>query len=596
MNNLNKVEIIAEIANAHQGDYKQAIEIAQRAIKSKADSIKFQIYFADELLVKTHSRFSHFEKQAFNKEQWTEIFVSLKETNIKVYTDIFGFKALELSKKMGVNCVKIHSSDLSNIPLVSLAAQESSKIFLSVGGATFKEINEAISAVVKNNSNIEIVLLYGYQVYPTPLEETNLNRIKILHNYYNTYAKIGYMDHVDAENKYSKILPLLALPYGVAYVEKHITLDRSLKGVDYYSSLEPSEFEDFVNEVRLVERILGNDNYMSESEIKYREQTKKKWVFKEDLSSGNVLDDNSLVMKRSENLKYTLSYELWKNRKLINFQVKENEIKNSDVVHKKLAVVVARLKSSRLTRKALKQINDETSIEHLVNRLLLAKKMGIIDNIAFCTTTNSEDDELIKVVEREGIATFRGDELNVLNRMMVAINKFTDHDIILRVTGDDILVDPDYMKRTIDYHLENNYDYTDAKSLPSGTEVEVFNRELLQLINDFATDRSGTEYLTNYVTDNKEQFKIGSFPFQNTFKDKLRLTMDTEEDYIMIRELLEYFEKKGKKYSYSIDDIYNYFIENPDKIINKNIIQHSIPPKYSTALDWEKHLQNILNG
>ena len=64
-----KIEIIAEIANAHQGDYKKALKIAQKACQANADSIKFQIYFAEELLTKNHSRYHHFKKQSFSKNQ-----------------------------------------------------------------------------------------------------------------------------------------------------------------------------------------------------------------------------------------------------------------------------------------------------------------------------------------------------------------------------------------------------------------------------------------------------------------------------------------------------------------------------------------------
>ena len=72
---------------------------------------------------------------------------------------------------------------------------------------------------------------------------------------------------------------------------------------------------------------------------------------------------------------------------------------------------------------------------------------------------------------------YRGETENVLKRMSLAFNSHLDYDIILRITGDDLLIDPEYLEKGICYHKENNLDYTDCKSLPSGTEVEVIGHK-----------------------------------------------------------------------------------------------------------------------
>ena len=95
---------------------------------------------------------------------------------------------------------------------------------------------------------------------------------------------MGYSDHIDAENKFSTILPLLTIPLGVTYIEKHITFDRMLKGVDYYSSFEPKELKQFVEDVRLVEKSIGSlDFQFSKAEINYRNTVKKSWTITENL-------------------------------------------------------------------------------------------------------------------------------------------------------------------------------------------------------------------------------------------------------------------------------------------------------------------------
>ena len=101
------IKIIAEVANAHQGNYKTAIKLANDAFLNGADAVKFQIYFADELLVKSHTRYNHFLKQSFSVGEWKKIFKSQK--NRKIYCDIFGLKALKLAINNNVHGVKIHS-------------------------------------------------------------------------------------------------------------------------------------------------------------------------------------------------------------------------------------------------------------------------------------------------------------------------------------------------------------------------------------------------------------------------------------------------------------------------------------------------------
>ena len=83
-------------------------------------------------------------------------------------------------------------------------------------------------------------------------------------------------------------------------------------------------------------------------------------------------------------------------------------------------------------------------------------------------------------------------------------------DQILRITGDDILTDKYYVEKTINTHLKNNSDYTDCKNIPSGTEIEVFSVKTIRNLYENLVDSSGTEYLTNYIIENKDQFSISS--------------------------------------------------------------------------------------
>ena len=112
------VEIIAEIANAHQGNTSTALKLVKAAKNSGANAVKFQIYFADDFISKDHSRYDHFKKQSFSIDQWKKLINQTKKIGLKIYCDVLGEQAFELAKSFNVDGYKIHSTDISNIKLL----------------------------------------------------------------------------------------------------------------------------------------------------------------------------------------------------------------------------------------------------------------------------------------------------------------------------------------------------------------------------------------------------------------------------------------------------------------------------------------------
>ena len=96
---LAKPKVIAEVANTHQGDIKVLYKMIKSLSKTSTDFIKFQIYSANELLVKSHKRYEHFKGQSFSKKEWGEILDYSKKNKLKVIADVFGFTSLELCKE-----------------------------------------------------------------------------------------------------------------------------------------------------------------------------------------------------------------------------------------------------------------------------------------------------------------------------------------------------------------------------------------------------------------------------------------------------------------------------------------------------------------
>ena len=565
------LEIIAEVANSHQGKIELVNKIIKEFYYQGARSIKFQIYFAEDFLTKDHERFLHFKKQSFSQKQWIKIINLTRKVGYEnIYADVLGEKAFMVAKKIKVDGYKVHSTDLTNDLLLKKLSKEKKKIFLSVGGAKITEIYHAIK-YFKNKMN-KPILMHGFQSYPTKIEDTNLNNLKKLKNYFGNSCKYGFQDHISGNSKFNLYLSLVSIGYEIGYLEKHVTLNRKKKGIDYYSSLEPKEFKNFIQIInKSLEGINIHKSGFSDSEDKYRKTTKKFWILKKKLKKNSKITLQNLEFKRINNqFKEPLLLKEIIGKKINKDLPEKTIICNKHFKYKICATIVARYNSHRLPGKAAIKIANIPLIEFLFSRI---KKSKLIDKIIFCTTKNKSDDLLVNIAKKNKISVFRGNEKNVLGRILDATKKI-NFDIIIRITGDDILVDIDYMDQAIDFHLENNLDYTDHKKLPSGTETEVFNRKILDFINKNAIDNSGTEYLTFYINNNEQYFRTGSAPVQSKHQKKIRLTIDNKKDLKFVKPFLEKMKKKRKIENFNIDDIFAFYEKktNTQKNTLKKII------------------------
>ena len=576
------IEVIAEIANSHQGKPSKAYELALAFWKAGASAIKFQIYFAEELLSSNHSRYKHFEEQSFNVKTWNQILRKLKKKKIKIYCDIFGEKAFKVATQNKVDGFKIHSSDLNNSLVLNKLLDNKKKYFLSTGGSTLKEIAYALKILNKNK--IKPVLLHGFQSYPTDIIDCNLNRLKTYKKIFKNKCELGYQDHTSGDDPMNFIIPQIALGYGVKYIEKHVTFSRKKKGVDYYSSIEPKEFRKFISIVKKSFLSTGSDliNF-SDNEKKYRKEMKKIWHAKTKIKENQLITKKNIIMKRPATTSVCpYPIENFLGKKLKKEISPDTPITKDLFTNKIVATIVVRSKSQRLPNKALKKICKINTIEHLINRV---KKSKEIKQIILCTTKSREDRIFKKIAQKNKINFFAGDDKDVLKRMLQAL-KNTHANTVIRITGDDILIDPFYADLTINHHLCNNLDYTNNKALPSGMEVEVFDIKTLEQIYDLAFDTSGSEYLTFYINRYKDQFNTDSIKIKKKVSRYLKLTLDTKKDFNLIKNFLENMNKKNKISSYNLDDVLKFYKLNKSKFINNKKKIKGID--INTKFDWKK--------
>ena len=220
-----------------------------------------------------------------------------------------------------------------------------------------------------------------------------------------------------------------------------------------------------------------------------------------------------------------------------------------------LAIIQARLGSTRLPGKVLKKILGKTVLEHIIERLSYAKK---IDQLIIATSSLSENDQIADLAKQKGISCFRGDEDDVLNRFYRAALQYKG-DIVVRITGDCPLVDPFVVDKIIDYHLSHGGDYTSntiKRTFPRGIVAEVFTFDVLKRLCQMELNPAYREHVTQYILHNPENFKINSFTQEEIpFDTNWRWVLDTQEDFEFIQNIFSQLYRKG--HLFRIEDIFN---------------------------------------
>ena len=243
------------------------------------------------------------------------------------------------------------------------------------------------------------------------------------------------------------------------------------------------------------------------------------------------------------------------------------------------AIIQARMSSTRLPGKILKTLpydSNITALEQVIRRMKRSKQIG---EIIIATTTEKEDNEIVKIADKEGVRWFRGSENDLLARYHFALEE-TELDVIVAVTSDCPCIDAEIVDLVIEKHLSETADFTAnwlTRTFPRGLEVEVFSFAALERSFHEAQSDLDKEHIPRYIsTTNPGSFRIAQVcaPEELTAPD-IRITLDTENDYALLCMLFDHF--------YSSDpfffarEIVTLFREKPWlKLINKNSLQKKV--------------------
>ena len=307
--------LIAEIGvNYYDIATKEGItplEAAKEMIKAAKDAgvhaVKFQTYKAGTLAAKaspsywdtteepTTSQYELFKKfDHFGEAEYRELSAYATELGIEFFSTAFDFDSADYLDDM-MEVYKISSSDLSNLPFIRYQAQKNKPILLSVGASNLDEIEMAIDTIRSVNDK-EIVLMHCVLEYPTPLTDTNLLKILSLKRQFPELI-IGYSDHTKPTENCDVIKTAYNL--GALCVEKHFTLDKTLKGNDHYHAMDPSDAKRILASIDEMDLIRGSGEIRClDTEAAARKNARRSIVSATDIPKGTLLTEEMLTYKR----------------------------------------------------------------------------------------------------------------------------------------------------------------------------------------------------------------------------------------------------------------------------------------------------------
>ncbi len=268
-----KAYLIAEMSANHNGDFDQALAIIRAMKEAGADAVKLQTYTADTLTIDCDrpdfmigagtiwegQRLHELYRKAYTPWEWhADLFGLANELGMDCFSTPFDNSAVDFLEQFDPPVYKVASFELVDLGLIEYIASRGRPIIMSTGMGTREEIQDAVDVVKR--AGVPLTLLKCTSAYPSPPSSMNLRTMSDLAKSFD--VPVGLSDHT-----LGTTVPIAAVALGATVIEKHFTLSRQNEGPDSSFSLEPAEFREMVDSIRIVEQALGEVKYeLSEKE------------------------------------------------------------------------------------------------------------------------------------------------------------------------------------------------------------------------------------------------------------------------------------------------------------------------------------------
>lgn len=306
-----RVFIIAEAGVNHNGSIELAKQLIDVAAEAGVDAVKFQTFKAEKLVSKNaqkadyqkenmsdsdDSQFNMLKKLELDLDTHNELISYCNSKNIMFLSTPFDHDSIDMLNELQLPIFKIPSGEITNLTYLRHIGSLQKEVILSTGMADMGEIEDALDVLLKAGTSKEkITILHANTMYPTPMEDVNLNAMVTIGNAFD--IAYGYSDHTLGIE-----VDIAAVAMGASCIEKHFTLDKDMEGPDHKASLEPDELKAMVKSIRNVELALGNRvKKPSPSEKQNMIAARKSIIANCAIKKGEKLSEDNLAIKRPGN-------------------------------------------------------------------------------------------------------------------------------------------------------------------------------------------------------------------------------------------------------------------------------------------------------
>jgi len=306
------MKVIAETAWHHEGDVEFMKDLAKSIKESKADIAKFHITLdLDEYIDKSHSLYNGYQTWKISKEDWRDILNIFQPNELMLLCN--DTASVEFAMEYNPYMIELHAvcmNDLHLLDSVKKHISKDTKIALGISGNTLEEIDFTINYL--NHPNI--VLMYGFQNYPTDFNEINFNRLKKIMQFYPNY-EFGYADHCGFNEEFNELVTIIGASLGVNYIEKHLTTQFAQKRLDYEATISFDMLDKLCDKLKIVSQSFGSGSLeFSNGEKNYSKlgTLKKAPMLNQDVKKGEKLTKDKIVFKRAKTDYNYSAYEITK--------------------------------------------------------------------------------------------------------------------------------------------------------------------------------------------------------------------------------------------------------------------------------------------
>jgi sialic acid synthase SpsE len=305
--------IIGETAFHHEGDPEFLIKLIDSIAETKVDAVKFHLLLdLDDYIISEHDVTEILKKWMFSTAQWDEFIDRAISNKLKVILLCNDVKSVEyaVTRTSDVFALEIHATGLNDLFLLNKTLLFKGPVILGIGGSTLDEIQFAVDFYKQNNKN-DIILMYGFQSFPTNYADINFSKMVKLKNIFG--LEMGYADHTDPNDKNNILISSMPISMGVTIIEKHITNRFGEKRTDFQAAVDIEKMKEIVEAIEVVYSANGNgDLSMSEPEKNYGNTgpMKKAIVAKRTIEKGEFISLDNVAYKRTNDSSYIKQNQL----------------------------------------------------------------------------------------------------------------------------------------------------------------------------------------------------------------------------------------------------------------------------------------------